>query len=340
MRKRRAFRGGRDPAVGNPGRDPDSPIDQGASLQDEVPALTVETPEPAPTTPPAGPPSETANAAQSLYWNTAAGQKWAAFQHVMDAHMEPLTDTLLRKAAPQPGEAVLDVGSGAGDTVLRVAGLVGPSGQVVGLDVSGPLLAAAHDRLTARKFTNVTLARADAQVTAWGEQRFDLILSRFGVMFFDDPVAAFGNLRAGAKRGGRLCFVCWGPLEENPWFSDPLAVAARELGPTDALPPRAPGPLAFSDRQYAEEVLVSAGWTEVRVEPVFSVMLGLPTAQEEAAFLCELGPVSRLIAERNASKASIRKIKTELAAALQRYATVEGVRIPALLYYVTARADT
>src|SRR5687768_6461688 len=125
----------------------------------------------------------------------------------------------------------------------------------------------------------------------FAEDAIDLVVSRFGVMFFADPTAAFANLRRSLRPGGRLAFVCWAPMADNPFFLLPMEVATRHLGPAEPPPPRAPGPLAFSEPDYVSDILMSAGWSDVRIETRQPPLLGCATAQEQAAFSLELGPV-------------------------------------------------
>ena len=277
------------------------------------------------------------NEAQVEFWNTTAGEKWVRHQAVIDHQLEAVADLLLQTAAPRAGEAVLDVGCGTGATLLRLAAAVGTDGHVLGCDVSAPMLALARQRISAAGVRNVELVQADAQSHEFAENAFDLLVSRFGVMFFADPRAAFANLRRALRPGGRLAFVCWAPLADNPFFLLPMQVATRHLGPAEPTPPRAPGPLAFSEPDYVEDILAGAGWGDFRIEERRPPLFGTATAEEQAAFSLELGPVSRLIAERQPDAATIAALRADLTKELAAYATETGVEIPSRLYYVTAR---
>ncbi len=278
------------------------------------------------------------NESQVQYWNSAAGEKWVRHQAFMDQQLEVVTDLLLQTAALRAGEAALDVGCGTGATLLRLGEAVGKKGHVLGCDVSAPMLALARQRIAAAGVRNIDVLQADAQSHEFAENVFDLLVSRFGVMFFADPTAAFANLRRPLRPGGRLAFVCWAPLVDNPFFLLPMQIAARHLGPTEPTPPLAPGPLAFSERDYVGDILTGAGWSDVRVEAQQPPLLGRTTAAEQAAFSIEIGPVSRLIAERQPSAATVAALRAELTKELAIYATETGVEIPSRLYYVTARA--
>jgi SAM-dependent methyltransferase len=278
-----------------------------------------------------------ANADQAEYWNGPRGVQWVRLQEELDQRLAPLLDLLLDPAIVRPDRRVLDVGCGTGASLLSISSLVGPGGRVTGVDIATPLLARARERLSERAVRNVELIEADAQTHSFGRTRYDAIVSRFGVMFFGDPVAAFANLRRALAPDGRLAFVCWAPLGDNPWFRLPLAAGIARLGPPEPTPPRAPGPLAFSEPDYVREILDSAGYSSVTVEQHAVTLTGAPTAEEEARLACDVGPVARLIRERESAPAVIEVLQTEIAASLQPYTTDEGVRMPAGVFLVAAR---
>jgi SAM-dependent methyltransferase len=207
-----------------------------------------------------------ANEEMRRYWNEAAGPEWVAMERDFDVALAPFSDELLGRAAPQPGEHALDVGCGFGTTALALAQAVGPGGHVMGIDISAPLLARARQRAAGACATNVTFREADAQDATLPPAHFDLVLSRFAIMFFDDPVAAFRNLHLATARGGRLVFACWRPPEYNPWFTFPCAAIAPCI-PLPAPPSALSGPFAFGDDRHVREVLASAGWVGITIDP-------------------------------------------------------------------------
>jgi SAM-dependent methyltransferase len=277
-----------------------------------------------------------ANADQAAYWNASAGAEWVALQAELDQRFRLLTDELIARAAIVSGERALDIGCGTGATTLALAERVGPDGSVLALDISEPMLALARRRCAERHYDHVRFVHADAQTHRFESAGRDLLMSRLGVMFFADPVAAFANLKGALRPGGRIAFVCGGPLERNPWVALPLAVGVRHLGPSTPQPPRAPGPLALSEPDYIEEILNAAGFAAVAIDTASIEILGAADAAAEALFACLVGPLARLIRERSADAALQHAMVGEITADFAPYQTGAGVRIPATLHYVTA----
>jgi SAM-dependent methyltransferase len=279
-----------------------------------------------------------ANEAQREYWNTGPGQRWVTLQAAFDRSFQNMTALLLGRSGIRAGEGVLDVGCGSGASTLEAGRRVGAQGRVLGVDVSEPLLDLARERTARSGLNNVDFVLADAQTHGFAPGRFDLILSRFGVMFFDAPETAFRNLRAALRPDGRICFVCWAGLEANPWFKMPLAAGVGRLGPPKAQPARAPGPLAFSDPQYLRDVLEGAGWSRIDVDEQRPWLVGHPTVEEEAAFAAAAGPLARLIAEKKPEAGVREEIVHGIAEAFRPFATEQGGRIPSTVYCLTATA--
>jgi SAM-dependent methyltransferase len=279
-----------------------------------------------------------ANADQAEYWNSASGQRWITYQEALDHRLAPLTQLLMGRAGVCSGECVIDVGCGTGTTTLQLAAAVGAHGSVLAIDISEPLLAAARWRCLHGGQANVRLVLADAQTHRFERGCHDVVVSRFGVMFFDDPIGAFRNLAGALRARGRLAFVSWGPLEANPWFLLPLEVGVHRLGPPEPQPPRAPGPLALSEPDYINEILTGAGFADVRIEQVETRLPGARTMRDEAELMSLFGPLARLIREHGADEATRLALIEELAHRLSPYATADGVRLPAAVHLVTATA--
>jgi SAM-dependent methyltransferase len=235
----------------------------------------------------------TMNADQIDFWNGPAGETWVALQERLDRQLDPLGRAALAALAPRGGEHLLDVGCGTGQTTVQLGDAVGQSGRVVGVDVSEPLLAAARGR---NRSAQVSFLHADAQTHAF-DHPFDAIYSRFGVMFFSDPVAAFANLRRALKPGGRLAFVCWRAEAENPVMTVPMAAAARSLPPIAPPPdPHAPGPFAFADGARLARILQAAGFRNLDVSPHDEPIGGNDRQATLELALC-LGPLGRFLRE-------------------------------------------
>ena len=196
------------------------------------------------------------NADMLSFWNGQGGHIWVARQAHADFTLAPVMDALVNFAAPRAGETVLDVGCGCGAPTLEFARAVGPSGRVVGMDISGPMLAEGATRAKAAGIANVYW-RQDDPATAKLEG-FDLLVSAFGVMFFGDMVGAFTNMRRAAKPGARMALVCWRGLADDPWMEVPMNAVAQHLPPRPKGTPNAPSMFAFANPEYVSQVLTAA----------------------------------------------------------------------------------
>ncbi len=271
------------------------------------------------------------NARQIAYWNEVAGPKWVRIQGAMEARLAGVEDMLLERAKPRPGERVLEIGCGTGTTTARLADAVGSTGHVTAIDVSRPMLDVARIRLAAQR--NVTLTEADA-ATARFEGTYDLLTSRFGIMFFEDPVAAFRNLHAALRPGARLVCVAWAPITDNPHWSVPLRLAIERLGPPKPRRPHAPGPLGFDDPAYVTALLTEAGFTAatVRAEPVTLIGKSL---DDEAGVAATMGPAGALLDEKEVDAATRTELTAAFRAALPDYAD-KSARLRATVHLITA----
>ena len=278
-----------------------------------------------------------ANAAMRRYWNEVAGPRWVQRAAAQEARNIEVATALLKAAAAQPGERVLDVGCGTGATLLPFAEAVGPGGHATGVDISEPMLSVARRRVAERGLNNVTLLLADAQVHAFAPASADLLTSRFGVMFFADHTAAFRNLRKALRPQGRLCMAVWAPMGENTHMRVPFEIAARHVGPPAPTPPHAPGPLALSDQGYLNGVLTCAGYADVAIAPTAFHLVGV-SADSVAEQAGAMGPSGRLLDEKGADEATRQAVIAEARAAFAAYGTANGdVRLPGMFFLVTAR---
>lgn len=275
------------------------------------------------------------NADQAEYWNSAPGRKWLAHEDILDTLLAGVEARLIERAAVGQGDRVLDVGCGTGATSRALAACVGASGRVLGLDISQPLLERARKR--AGDLPQLGFLLADAQTHRFETSDNDLVASRFGVMFFDDFVAAFRNLMTALRPGGRICFVAWGPVARNPWFTIPRDAAVARMGSPAPQPPEAPGPLAFSDRARVRSILSAAGFSDIQADEE-AVDLRWPAELGPLARLgTSLGPAARILREHGGSPEDEDAIREVVAAGLAGFQGPGGFRIPACLNFFAAR---
>lgn len=268
------------------------------------------------------------------YWNEMAGPRWVASQEQLDRMLEGITARLLEAADPRTGEQVIDVGCGCGATTLLAAQRVGETGSVVGLDLSRPMLDHARTRRPP-ELGQVDFVLADAAKHTFEKGSVDLLISRFGVMFFPDPVAAFSNLRGSLRDGGRAAFVCWREPGLNPWIS--LAMQALPEVEAPPLPPAdKPGPFSLQDRETVERILGAAGFTDVELEALdVPVQLGADLDQVEYMYT-QIGPLALLL--RDASDEDRASIMARVRTHLAEQIGEGGLSLPSASWIVHARA--
>jgi SAM-dependent methyltransferase len=262
---------------------------------------------------------------------------WVDLQARYDTMLEPFVSMILGAVQISLGERVLDVGCGCGATTRAAAASAAP-GEVVGVDLSRPMLERSRDDAKRLGLSNVTFIQADAQVQQFGADQFDIMISRFGVMFFDDPVAAFSNMRAATRSGGRLTFVCWRPMADNAWLLVPGAALAQYVALPDVGAPDAPGMFAFSDPDRVRSILTSAGWRDVMVEPRdTTILVGGGGGVAETVEFLRSGSMGRTLLA-GADEESQAKALAAVTESLTPYADGDGVRLGAAVWLVTATA--
>lgn len=227
------------------------------------------------------------------YWREHAGPKWVRARHAVDHIVSPITEHLLATADAKEGERVIDIGCGCGTTTLAFARQVGPSGHVLGIDVSDPMLEVTRN--AGAELPQLDVALADAGKHSFTPEAH-LLASRFGVMFFPDPPAAFSNMRTALAPGGRTALVCWQSIQRNPWISY-IMQAFPEVEAAMPAPDAGPGPFSLSDPVGTRELLTSAGFKDVQVESFETeVSLG-DTAAQALEAMTEVGGFARLLSE-------------------------------------------
>jgi SAM-dependent methyltransferase len=279
-----------------------------------------------------------ANTEQAEHWNTGPGvAHWVTNQARYDRMHAPFTALILDAASLRPGENVLDVGCGCGSTTLAAARLVAP-GRATGLDLSGPMLARARADAEAAGLANAVFQQGDAQVYPLEAARFDAVISRFGVMFFADPVAAFANMRSATRPGGRLVFTCWQPLAANEWMLVPGAALAEHLPPPPPPPAGGPGMFAFADPDRLRPILAAAGWRDVEISPEHaSILVGGQGSLDDAVEFLRTATQGRTMLA-GADPATADRALASVRAALAPHADADGVHLGAAIWLVQAAA--
>ena len=277
-----------------------------------------------------------ANADQADFWNGPGGETWTTQRDRFNTMLRPIGLEVLKRAQPQSGEHVLDVGCGTGETTGDLARHVTPGGSVTGLDISDLMLDEARKHNQGHNVP-VHFHAADAQTHAFDDDAFDLVFSRFGVMFFEDSVAAFANLARALKPNGRLTFACWQDVDRNGWVHVPRDIVARHIALEGLGDPAAPGPFAFGAEGRAAALLGKAGFGDVTVEAHDSeVVMGGSGSVEAAVYtVTDQGPLSRAI--HDAPEDVQARIREDLTTALADHVYDDGVRLGAGVWLVTAR---
>jgi ubiquinone/menaquinone biosynthesis C-methylase UbiE len=275
------------------------------------------------------------NADQIAYWNGAGGKRWTDRQAMQDILLAPVSQILIDRAQPKPGERVLDVGCGCGATTMAWAERVAPSGFALGVDISEPMLSRARE--LAPKGLPLAFVLADATVYPFDPQDFDLLVSRFGVMFFAEPAVSFANLRRALRPNARMTFVCWRDPRENPWMTMPMQAVYQHVPKLPQLGPEDPGPFAFASEERVRRILGEAGYRDVALERCdLSIDIangrGLDGALDTAM---NIGPASRALEGHPAEvRAAATNSVRELLAPQVRG---QSLSLPGSIWVVTAR---
>ena len=268
---------------------------------------------------------------EAAYWNEAGGERWVENIDRLESMLQVMNEYLLARAAPRHGERVLDIGCGGGVTSAAFAEAVGEDGHVDGADISAVILDVARRRYADR--ANLAFTTADAGVHPFEPGTYDLITSRFGVMFFPAPTDAFANLMRAGRSGGRLVFMCWRSLPENPWMGEPVAAAFTVLPRPEKADPDAPGPFSLADPAKVERILRDAGYRDIALSPIDET-LNLGELEPALNFMTKMGPAAEPLKE--ASSAKREAAIAAMRAAMSPRATPNGVLMPAATWLVEA----
>jgi len=278
--------------------------------------------------------AEEINADMLAFWNGKGGETWVARQEHTDIALAPVTDAFIAFAAPREGERVVDIGCGCGAPTLELARAVGATGRVVGMDISGPMLAEGARRAKTAGLANIDWQQADPATAELDE--FDLIASAFGVMFFGDRVAAFANMRRGAAPNARMALVCWRTLAENPWMDVPMKAVSRHLPPRSKGTPNAPGMFAFADPAHVAEAFEASGWAPPRFEKLdLDLDIAAGRGIEQAVVqTTQIGAINSWLRDR--PKEVVSAAVASLREALAPYVEGQSVRLPAAMWLIAS----
>lgn len=270
---------------------------------------------------------EAANAGQSDFWNGDVGRRWLARETELEAANRAVTDFILAQVAAAAPRRVLEVGCGSGGLSLALAAAL-PQRAVLGADISAMLIERAQARGNGR--ANLSFGLTDVQ-TADLPGPFDMVVSCFGMMFFEDPAAAFANIRRATTPGGQLLFVTFGPPSGNPWFGIPRQIAAARLGEPPQAPADAPGPLAFADGDRVTALMRAAGWQDAAYDARPFDFHHPGGAAAAADLATALGPAAFILRTAAAPEAARLAVRDEIAAAFLPYEGADGLRLPVVL---------
>jgi SAM-dependent methyltransferase len=269
---------------------------------------------------------------QAALWNGGGGRGWVALQELIDRVFQPIEDLLADAVSPGTTKRVLDVGCGTGGTTVAVARRLG-AGSATGIDISEAMIAAARGRAKPEG-SSVTFIVGDAQTDPLEPGGFDAIVSRFGVMFFDDPIEAFANLHRAASAGALLRLVAWRSAAENPFMTTAERAASPLLPDLPARRPGEPGQFAFAEPSRVRRILEESGWSEIDIQPI-----DVPCAMPESAlvpYLTEMGPVGRILQQADDELRA--RVVATVRPAFDPYVHGAEVRFKAACWTVGARA--
>jgi SAM-dependent methyltransferase len=256
------------------------------------------------------------NQDQAKNWNEVSGRIWVEMQPVLDKMFAPLEPILIDAvlSGNPDGDSVLDIGCGAGATTMAAARRLGQNGKCLGVDISAPLVKRANERAAESGISTARFQVGDAQTHEFDPQSFDAAISRFGVMFFEDPIAAFINIRSALRENGRLAFLAWRSPRENPFMTAAARAARPHLPDLPRFEPNAPGQFGFADDDYVRGILDSSGWRSMRIEPI-DVGCEFP-AKDLDSYIMNMGPVGAALRKldpdmRNEIAAEVREAFTQ-----------------------------
>ena len=277
------------------------------------------------------------NKNQKDFWSGKGGDIWVERQNVMDTMLSPLGEAALNKLNFNEDENVLDIGCGCGHTTLNIAKRIGSSGNVTGLDISEPMLKRAKESAVEMSITNTSFKCIDVQTEDLGDQIYSAAFSRFGVMFFEDSIAAFKNINKSLISGGYLSFVCWQSPAVNPWQSLFIQEVKKFLD-LPSPPPRSPGPFAFMESEYVSSILEESKFQDITIEgheAEVNMFSGRSLSDSVKDYISINPVVTQMLKE--SSENQIAEIVNSGIEAFSPYYSEKGLIFPSATWLVTAR---
>ena len=274
------------------------------------------------------------NIEQAEYWNKISGPKWVKVDDSLNERFSLLTSELFSRANMTKDDKVLDIGCGGGETSFRASKLVGPGGQVIGADISETLLNFAKSKFASRN--NIHFNICDVQNYKFEADNFDKVISRFGVMFFENPVKAFKNIMLSMKKSASLHFVCWSNIIENEFFYEGLEIIEKYTN--KKLPPitRNPGPFAFSEGRYVEKILKKSGFQNIKINTVYTSIDTNDSVEKDTEILLSIGPRAKLLSEASLSEEKLLALRNYVKELCKKRKNNGKIIYKACLHYVSA----
>ena len=279
-------------------------------------------------------PPKIINNEQYDYWNSGIGQKWVKEDNSLNERFAILTEEFFSRASINKNDKVLDIGCGGGITSFEASKIVGKYGYVLGADISKVLLDLAKKNFSSIK--NLEFKYCDVQNYNFKKNIFSKVISRFGVMFFENPIVAFKNIYNSIQDGGSLHFVCWTNVMENEFFTAAANIIIKHLNKEFPKVTRSPGPFAFSEEKYIKQILDSSGFKNIKVDKVYTSLSTNDDAAKDGELLFKIGLAGRLLSEENLSEEELSNIKDKIIA-MSKNRQVDGkITYRACLNFVSA----
>ena len=274
------------------------------------------------------------NDEQYEYWNKGIGQKWVKEDNSLNERFAILTKEFFSRANINKNEKVLDIGCGGGITSFEASKLVGKDGYVLGADISEILLDLAKKNYS--NIENLEFKYCDVQNYKFKKNIFSKVISRFGVMFFENPIVAFRNIYNSIQDGGSLHFVCWTNVLENEFFTAAANIIIKHLNKEFPQVTRAPGPFAFSEKKYVKQILNASGFKNIKVDKIYTSISTYDDSKKDGELLFNIGLAGRLLAEENLSEEELSKIKNKIIEMTQKRQIDGKINYKACLNFVSA----